>query len=124
MKHSSADFATHVLGLLKNSGPTGPTGPTPGNAFNSKGKVGTSDAQEVGPVDFEWSHLMQASGPKKSREKQSVTRPVTSGTSGTTTLQQGPDEPEAGGSPAEWHDIFSRAGTAELPRLAAAGSVE
>jgi hypothetical protein len=107
MKHDSANFGAHVLGLLKNSGPSGPSGPTICKAFNTKGKIGTSDAQEVGPVDFEWSQPLQASGPNIIAEKQSVTGSVTTGTTGTTTFRQGPDAPESSGAPAEWHEILA-----------------
>ena len=69
MTHSFPDFTTHMLDLLKN---TGPTGPTPIKPFISKEESGTSRATEVGPVDLDWSHHSAASGPAKDTEIQSL----------------------------------------------------
>ena len=74
MTHSFPDFTTHMLDLLKNTGPSGPTGPTPIKPFISKEKSGTSRATEVGPVDLDWSHHSAASGPAKTRRYNHLTR--------------------------------------------------
>jgi hypothetical protein len=106
MTHSFPDFTSHVLDLLKNTGPTGPTGPTSSNAFISKEKVGTSHETEVGPVDFDWSHHGAVNGPGKCAIDQSLNEGGTSGTSGTSNFAEGEVEGERGGAPAEWHAIL------------------
>ena len=88
MTHSFPDFTTHMLDLLKNTGPSGPTGPTPIKPFISKEKSETSRATEVGPVDLDWSHHSAASGPAKDTEIQSLDEGGTTGTSGTSILQR------------------------------------
>ena len=55
MTHTSPDFTDHVLGLLKNTGPTGPTGPATCKPLLLNEKAGTTHSQHVGPVDFDWS---------------------------------------------------------------------
>ncbi|MGY4380444.1 hypothetical protein ACVWZ3_008083 [Bradyrhizobium sp. i1.3.6] len=50
MTHRFPDFTSHVLDLLKNTGPSGPTGPTLGKPFipnekswdQSRSRAGTS----------------------------------------------------------------------------------
>jgi hypothetical protein len=101
MTHSSSDFTSHVLDLLKK---TGPTGPSPPNRFISNEKAGTSRGIEVGPVYFEWSHYVAPTGPSKVAAKQSLTD---GGTSGTTIFERGDDRCEPGGAPPEWHAILA-----------------
>lgn len=106
MTHSFPDFTSHVLDLLKNTGPSGPTGPSPSNTFFSKEKAGTSRETEAGPVDFDWSNHGAVSGPGKCAIDQSLNEDGTTGTSGTTNFAGGEDDGERGGAPAEWHAIL------------------
>ncbi|MDH2402020.1 hypothetical protein QCM77_18945 [Bradyrhizobium sp. SSUT18] len=106
MTHSFPDFTSHVLDLLKNTGPTGPTGPTPSKPFIEKEKAGTSRCKEVGPVENDWSHHGAVSGPGKSTAGQSLNDSGTSGTSGTTNFAGVEDDGERGGAPSEWHAIL------------------
>jgi hypothetical protein len=107
MKHSPADFGAHVLGLLKNRGPTGPTGPKQVKPFNSDDKIGTTGKTMVGPLARDWSHPIPVTGPNKTIYNQLLIDGVTTGTTGTTILEQGPDAPVSGGSPAKWHAILA-----------------
>lgn len=106
MTHSFPDFTSHVLDLLKNTGPSGPTGPTPGKAFISNDKAGTSCCNEVGPVDFDWSHHVAVNGPSKRATDQSLNDGGTTGTTGTSDFAGGADDGARGGAPAEWHEIL------------------
>jgi hypothetical protein len=115
MTHSSEiskGFAAHFLGLLKNTGTSGTTGPTPAKAFNSGDKTGTAGKPQAVPVSGEWYQAAPVTGTGKDKVNQYVGGPGTGGTSGTTVLEQGPDEPESGGSPVKWHAIL-----AELERM-------
>jgi hypothetical protein len=107
MKHSPADFAAHFLGLLKNSGNTGNSGNSEVNAFNQKDKSVSSDAKKMLPVARDWQHGINVTGNKKQYENQLLDGPVASVAGVSTILQQGPDEPESGGSPAKWHAILA-----------------
>ena len=107
MKHSSADFGAHFLELLKNTGPSGPSGPVHGKSFNSGDKAGTGPPKPVGPLAVHWSQPAKVTGTGKDITNQRVAESGTTGTSGTSVLQQGPDEPESGGSPARWHAILA-----------------
>jgi hypothetical protein len=107
MKHSPADFGAHVLGLLKNRGPTGPTGPKQVKPFNSDDKIGTTGKTMVGPLARDWSHPIPVSGTNKTIDNQLLIDGGTTGTTGTTILEQGPDAPVSGGSPAKWHAILA-----------------
>lgn len=106
MTHSFPDFTTHVLDLLKNTGPSGPTGPNPPNRFISNDKTGTSRENEVGPFEFDWSHHGAVSGPSKGAATQALSGRGTTGTSGTTNLAWGDDDGERDGASAEWHAIL------------------
>jgi len=107
MKHSSVDFAAHMLGLLQNTGPSGPTGPTSDKPFNLNEKAGTTRCAKVGPVDFEWSQHVRATGPGNISKKQSLAGSGTTGTSGTTNFEQAPALDLSGRCPAEWHAILA-----------------
>lgn len=106
MTHSCPDFATHVIGLLKNTGPSGPTGPTPANPFISLGKGGTTCAIKVGPVDFDWSQSCAATGPSKNSRKQLLTNSGTTGTGGTTNFNEGHAARISNDNPSEWYAIL------------------
>lgn len=103
MTHAFADFTDHVLGLLKKTGPTGPTGPARSKPLILNGKAGTTHSQDVGPVDFDWSQLARATGPRKIATNQLLMGLVTSGTSGASLFAGGEDQSDRGGAPAEWH---------------------
>jgi hypothetical protein len=107
MKHSPADFAAHFLGLLKNSGNTGNSGNNYSNAFNQKDKTVSSDHPQMFPVSKNWKQPKDATGNNKVVENQLLTEHVSNVASVSTILQQGPDEPESGGSPAKWHAILA-----------------
>ena len=113
MTHGSSDFTSHVLDLLKRTGPSGPTGPAPANQFISNGKAGTGCGIEMGPVEFEWSRVVAPSGPGKIVAKQSLTDGGTNGTAGTSIFEQSDYQGERGGATPEWHAIL-----AELERCA------
>jgi len=104
--HSPADFAEHCIGLLKNRGTSGPTGPTSDKLFKSNDKAGTTECDEVGPLDFHWSQQNAASGPAKVVASQSLARPVTTGTTGTTTFAEASIEDELASIDEEWHAIL------------------
>lgn len=107
MAHSSNDFGSHMLGLLKNTGPTGPTGNTPSKPLSSKQDFGTTRAQGVGPLEFDWSQHDPVTGPNLSTQKQPLSSPVTSGTSGTTTFQQARAPDFASLYPAQWYAVLT-----------------
>jgi hypothetical protein len=107
MMHASVDFTEHMLGLLKKTGPSGPTGPTPNKPFKSNEKVGTTRCTKVGPVDFEWSHAVRATGPAKTSPNQLLTGDGTTGTSGTTIFQRVEDALGIEATPPEWHAILA-----------------
>ncbi|MGY4355381.1 hypothetical protein ACVWZR_004432 [Bradyrhizobium sp. i1.3.1] len=106
MTHRFPDFTSHVLDLLKNTGPSGPTGPTLGKPFIPNEKAGTSREAELGPVDFDWSHHDAVTGPGKYSTDQALNKRGTTGTSGTTNFAGGEDDGERGGAPSEWHAIL------------------
>lgn len=107
MAHSSSDFGSHMLDLLKNTGPTGPTGNTSIKPLVSGQDFGTSRAQQVGPLDSDWSQHAPVSGPKFSTQKQLLRAPVTSGTSGTTSFQQARAPDFASLYPAQWYAVLT-----------------
>ena len=107
MTDTSSDFAAHVLGLLKNSGTTGHSGHGLNKPLNSKEKSGTIREVPLVPVKSDWSRPLRSSGTSFLAEKQSLTNPVTSVTTGTAILQGAADQPENGGAPAEWHAILA-----------------
>lgn len=107
MAHGFSDFGSHMLGLLKNTGPSGPSGNTPSKSLISEQDFGTTRAQQVGPLDFDWSQHSPVTGPNFSTQKQSLSAPVTSGTSGTTLFEhtQAPDF--ASLYPAQWYAVLT-----------------
>ena len=107
MMHTSVDFTEHMLGLLKNTGPSGPTGPTQDKPLKSNEKAGTTRCTLVGPVDIEWSQPARATGPTKIASLQVLTGSGTTGTSGTTNFEQGPAQPQTGGAPSDWYAILA-----------------
>lgn len=105
--HSPTDFAQHCLELLRNRGPSGPTGPTPSKSLEMRKKAGTTQNHKLGPVGFEWSHSSAASGPGKDESNQSIVRPVTTGTSGTTNFGEAADLSTLRPGPPEWYAVLA-----------------
>jgi len=115
MMHTSVDFTEHMLGLLKNTGPSGPTGPTQDKPFKSNEKAGTTRCTLVGPVDIEWSQPARATGPTKIAPLQVLTGSGTTGTSGTTNFQGAQVKLERTTAPPEWHAILAELNQRNCP---------
>jgi hypothetical protein len=102
-----------MVELIKNLGTSGHTGHTPNKPFNSMENVGTAGAVPPVPVGFDRSQPFRAIGTKNIENKQSITKPVTTVTGGTTIFQDGLDQPGTGEVPAEWHAIVRALSEAE-----------
>jgi hypothetical protein len=101
--HSLPLFTERFFGFVKNAGPSGPTGPSRGKTFKSNHKSGTTPVDAVGPVDAEWSQPAATSGPANIVSDQRLAVPVTTGTSGTTSVAGASTPSQSSEALSDWH---------------------
>ena len=105
--HRLMDFAEHFLGLLQNSGSTGSSGSRACNGLAQNTFVGTTEPLPREPVKAEWFSGQRVSGSNEIEQNQLLTEARTTGTTRTTTFEQGRARELWHGCPQEWHAVFA-----------------
>ena len=107
MKHDLEAFSRDIVTLIKTSGDSGGSGDKLKKSLRERDNFVPTRLQLVSPLKNEWGQPCAASGDRKTKQFESVTRSVPTVPTVPTHFRQGPDEPAAGAAPPEWYAILA-----------------